>query len=1016
MPRDILELASSLAYLDELEQQYAQEPGEIDASWHPLLGDGPTGATGPAGAAGGNGHAAQAGSGNGRAAAPAQPAPAATPAPASASAAPAPAKAAAPAAAESRPAQREPAPEPPAPAILQLAPAAASLEAPPRPALSLYAHPTTLPLTPISAHVQAGPSVWPLVNAHRSRGHFNARLDPLGLLETAHISELDPASWGLTDTDLDLHVEPTGVYGMPHATVRQVLEHLRRVYVGSVGLEFMHICAPARRQWLAERMETQLLRPPGAELRKQILALLINAEQFERFCHTKYPGTKRFSLEGSESLIPLLDLVLAHGARLGAIEAVIGMAHRGRLTTLEQIMRRPGRDLFGQFEDVEPEKAMGGGDVKYHLGFSTDRTDLPGLPHGHQMHVSLAFNPSHLEAVDPIVVGRVRAKQTRHGDVEHRRVMGVLVHGDAAFAGQGLVPETMQLSALPGYRTGGTVHLIVNNQVGFTASPAEQRSTPYCTDIAKMLECPIWHVNGEDLDALARVVEIAAEYRAEFASDVVIDLYCYRKYGHNEADEPSFTQPLMYDVIRKKASPVEVYSRHLIEVGVVTPEEVDAMTKRRVGELEAELEAAKASKQRPDAPSMTAMWRGYRGGLLEQPDDADTRVPRQLLENVAAAMTEVPAGFAPHPKIERLLEQRAQMGRGERPIDWATAELLAFGSLLHQGVNVRLSGQDSSRGTFSQRHAIITDVKTGREHLVLGSLHHDQGQCRVYDSPLSEAGVMGFEFGYSLDYPDALVMWEAQFGDFVNGAQVIIDQFVASSEDKWKRLSGLVLLLPHGYEGQGPEHSSARLERFLELCAEQNIQVVQPTTPAQYFHMLRTQVLRTLRKPLVVMTPKSLLRLPAATSTLDELATGKFHRVLSDELADPEKVTRALFCSGKIYYELLDERARRADASVAIVRIEKLYPWWPQLVSGAIEKYSRLRQVFWVQDEPANMGAATFVGPRMHAVLAGLRQHKGLDVAYESISRVESASPATGSHKAHVLEQQQILAAAFTQR
>jgi 2-oxoglutarate dehydrogenase E1 component len=574
----------------------------------------------------------------------------------------------------------------------------------------------------------------------------------------------------------------------------------------------------------------------------------------------------------------------------------------------------------------------------------------------------------------------------------------------------------MQLSGLPGYRTGGTVHLIVNNQVGFTASPAEARSTPYCTDVAKMIECPIWHVNGEDLDALARVVEIAAEYRAQFGSDVVIDMYCFRKYGHNEADEPSFTQPLMYDVIKKKASPVEVYTKRLMDEGVITQADLEAMVKRRVAELEAELEAAKAARQRPDAPSMTAMWRGYRGGLLDAPDDADTRVPRQLLENIAASITEVPPGFTAHPKIERLLEQRAQMGRGERPIDWGMAELLAFGSLLHQKVNVRLSGQDSARGTFSHRHAIITDIKTGREHLVLGGLHHDQGSCRIYDSPLSEAGVMGFEFGYSLDYPDALVMWEAQFGDFVNGAQVIIDQFITSSEDKWKRLSGLVLLLPHGYEGQGPEHSSARLERFLELCAEQNIQVVQPTTPAQYFHMLRTQVLRTLRKPLVVMTPKSLLRLPAATSTLDELATGKFHRVLADDAADPEKVTRVLCCSGKIYYELADERARRADASVAIVRMEKLYPWWPHLVEGALDRYPKLRDVLWVQDEPANMGAATFVSPRFHAVLASLKQHKGIDAAYGCVSRVESASPATGSHKAHVLEQQQILTAAFGAR
>jgi 2-oxoglutarate dehydrogenase E1 component len=554
------------------------------------------------------------------------------------------------------------------------------------------------------------------------------------------------------------------------------------------------------------------------------------------------------------------------------------------------------------------------------------------------------------------------------------------------------------------------VHLIVNNQVGFTASPAEQRSTPYCTDVAKMIECPIWHVNGEDLDALARVIEIACEYRARFGSDVVIDIYCYRKYGHNENDEPAFTQPLMYDVIRRKASPVEVYSKRLIEQGIVSVEEVEQIHKRRVAELEAELEAAKASRQRPEAHSMAAMWRGYHGGISAQPEDAETRVPRELLETIAQSITTVPDGFKAHPKILRLLDQRAQMGRGERPLDWGMGEMLAYGSLLYQRVNVRLTGQDCARGTFSHRHVIVTDITNNHEHLVLGGLHSEQGLVRIYDSPLSEAGVMGFEFGYSLDYPDALVMWEAQFGDFANGAQVIIDQFITSSEDKWRRLSGLVLLLPHGFEGQGPEHSSARLERFLEMCGEHNIQVAQPTTPAQMFHLLRMQVIRAVRKPLIVMTPKSLLRLPAAQSPLDELATGRFHRVLHDEHADPDKVTRVLVCSGKIYYELAEERARRADPSVAIVRIEKLYPWWPHLVQAAFAPFDKLRELFWVQDEPANMGAGRWITPRLESLLAGK------SVRYEMISRAESASPATGSHKAHVLEQQQILRAAFDPR
>jgi 2-oxoglutarate dehydrogenase E1 component len=872
-------------------------------------------------------------------------------------------------------------------------------------AMPALARPGAVTIAPVTAG-QA--SIWPLVNAYRSRGHFQANLDPLGLLETARVVELDPATWGFSAEDMNRVIEPTGVHGLTRATLAEIIARLSEIYCGSAGLEFMHISSPAKRSWLAERSETQLTKPLPADVKRRMLELLINAEQFERFCHTKYPGTKRFSLEGSESLIPLLDLVLTHTARLGAIEAVLGMAHRGRLTTIEQILRRPARDLFGHFEDVEPEKALGGGDVKYHLGFSTDRID----PNGHAMHVSLAFNPSHLEAVDPVVCGRVRAKQVRHGDVEMRRVVGVLVHGDAAFAGQGLVPETLQLSNLPGYRTGGTIHIVVNNQVGFTATPAEQRSTPYCTDVAKMIECPIWHVNGEDLDALARVVELACEYRAQFGSDVVIDMYCYRKYGHNENDEPAFTQPIMYERIKEKHSPVEVYTQRLIGEGVVTGDEVAALTQRRVAELETELEAAKAAKQRPEGASMTAMWRGYRGGVTDAPEDVDTRVMRPMLEQIAQSMTELPEGFTPHPKIVRLLEQRAQMSRGERPLDWGMGELLAYGSLLYQHVNVRLTGQDCSRGTFSHRHAVITDIVNGREHLVLGQLHPDQGQCRIYDSPLSEAGVLGFEFGYSLDYPDALVMWEAQFGDFANGAQVIIDQFITSSEDKWKRLSGLVLLLPHGYEGQGPEHSSARLERYLQSCAEQNIQVAQPTTPAQMFHLLRGQVLRRLRKPLIVMTPKSLLRLPAATSTLDELANGKFHRVLHDETADPEKVTRVLMCTGKIYYELAEERAKRKDASVAIVRIEKLYPWWPHLVVASIEKYGKLRECFWVQDEPHNMGAGPFVTPRIEAIL----RERGGNVKYDWISRAESASPATGSHKAHVIEQQQILKAAFERR
>ena len=939
MSSDVLSLSSSLAFIDEMTERYEADASSVDPSWAGLL-DG-----GAASRPGSNGHPPRGareryepfGGGNGASAG-------------SNGAAPAP--------------RRD------RPGAVTMAPLAAA------------------------------PSVWPLVNAYRSRGHLAADLDPLGLLQRVTVSELDPATWGFGAEQTSMQLAATGVHGLPGATLGQLLERLRDVYCGTVGLELAHIDSPAKRSWLAERMETRLRQNPSAEVRRRMLELLVNAEAFERFCHVKYPGTKRFSLEGSEALIPMMDLVLTHGARLGAIEAVIGMAHRGRLTALEGIMQRRARDIFAEFEDIEPEALSGGGDVKYHLGYSSDRLD----PLGNAVHLSLAFNPSHLEAVDPIVVGRVRAKQRRHGDYERRRVMGILVHGDAAFAGQGLVTEVLQLHNLQGYRTGGTVHIVVNNQVGFTASPQESRSTSYATDVAHMIQCPIWHVNGEDLDAVAQVVEMAMEYKYAFSSDVVIDLYCYRKYGHNEMDEPGFTQPVMYDRIQKKPSVVEIYGKRLLADGVVTGEDVLGITEKRNRQLEEELAAARSTKQRPRNSALGGLWRGYVGGPASAVPDAETGVARETLTAIAERMTTPPAGFAPHPKIVRLLEQRTQMGKGERPLDWGMAEMLAYGSLLWEGTNVRLTGQDCARGTFSHRHALITDIKTGSEHNVLCGLHAEQGTCRVYDSPLSEAGVLGFEFGYSLDFPDALVMWEAQFGDFANGAQVIIDQFITSAEDKWNRLSGLVLLLPHGYEGQGPEHSSARLERFLQMCAEDNIQVCQPTTPAQMFHLLRRQVKRPWRKPLVVMTPKSLLRLPAATSPLAELTTGTFQRVLPDPQVPAAGASRALLCSGKVYYELVEERKRRNHTTTTIIRMEQLYPFRDDHVAAALEGVAKAGDVVWVQDEPLNMGAATFVVPRLEKVLGR---------AVRAVGRDASASPATGSHKAHVLEQERIFRAAF---
>ncbi|MEM9490740.1 MAG: 2-oxoglutarate dehydrogenase E1 component, partial [Myxococcota bacterium] len=613
-------------------------------------------------------------------------------------------------------------------------------------------------------------------------------------------------------------------------------------------------------------------------------------------------------------------------------------------------------------------------------------------------------NPSHLEAIDPVVVGRVRAKQRRHGDWEHKRVLGILVHGDAAFAGQGLVPETLNLTNLHGYRTGGTVHIIVNNQIGFTASPRESRSTPYCTDVAKMIEVPTFHVNGEDLDAVARTVQIAMEYRAQFHSDVVIDMFCYRQFGHNEMDEPAFTQPRMYERIKQKKRITEIYGARLVDDGVLTWDEIAAMREAQRAELEQELELGRSAGKRPKVAAMRGIWSVYKGGREAPVPDIDTGVDRERLGEIAERMVELPEGFTVHRKIRRLLDQRAEMGRGERPINWGMAELLAYGSLLWDGHHVRLTGQDSCRGTFSHRHAALIDPQTGTEYLLLGNLHDDQGLFRVYDSPLSEAGVLGFEYGYSLDCPDALVIWEAQFGDFANGAQIIFDQFIFSSEDKWHRLSGLTLFLPHGYEGQGPEHSSARIERFLQGAAEDNMQLCQPTTAGQFFHLLRRQVVRPWRKPLVVFTPKSLLRLPEACSNLDDLSAGRFQRVIDDPgQPAPETIERVVLCSGKVYYDLAKERERRGDSATALVRVEQLYPWPEEHIRAALGRYGEVRDVVWVQDEPANMGAQFFALPRLRQLVSGIR----------TVSRPASASPATGSHRAHVLEQERIMKSVF---
>ena len=847
--------------------------------------------------------------------------------------------------------------------------------------------------------------MWALVNAYRVRGHLEATLDPLGMHKRAPHLELDPQTYGFGAADMDARIGSGGLHGVEDVTLRELVQRLRHIYCGTVGMEFMHISAPERKRWLAERHERSGGRGHvDAATKREMLDRIMRAEAFEHFCHTKFVGTKRFSLEGSETAIALLDLVLEHGARLGADEAVVGMAHRGRLNVLTQTMGKRPREIFAEFEDINPELVMGAGDVKYHMGFSSDYTTRGGK----KMHLSLAFNPSHLEAVDPVVIGRTRAKQKRKKDGAHAKVIAILLHGDAAFAGQGLVAETLNISELHGFRTGGTVHIIVNNQIGFTTSPHESRSTPYATDVAKMIQCPIFHVNGEDPEAVAHVVELAMEYRREFQTDVVIDMFCYRKYGHNEGDEPSFTQPLLYRRIEQKEPISKLYADALIADGTLSRADVDAMQARYAEFLEGELAAArKGSRPVPDA--MHGVWAGYQGGPDEAVADVETGVSAEILAEIGVTSTAVPQGFTLHPKIQRLFQQRVAMSKGELPVDWGMGELLAYGALTREGHSVRISGQDSCRGTFSHRHAVVVDYQTGEEY---NPIRHDSltrkdaAEFRIFDSALSEAAILGFEFGYSLDFPDALVIWEAQFGDFVNGAQVIIDQFIASSEDKWSRLSGITLFLPHGYEGQGPEHSSARFERFLELCAEDNIQVCQPTTAAQQFHLLRRQVHRTWRKPLVVLTPKSLLRLPAAGSPIAALTTGGFQRILPDDGSAVVADTKRLFlCSGKVYYELAEERKRRGDTQTAIARLEQLYPLRAAEVQALLATYPKLTEVVWVQDEPANMGAWSFIAMRLPAMLGKLK--------LRAATRPESGSPATGSHKAHQIEQKRLLAQAF---
>ncbi|HEX9535418.1 MAG TPA: 2-oxoglutarate dehydrogenase E1 component, partial [Stellaceae bacterium] len=818
----------------------------------------------------------------------------------------------------------------------------------------------------------------------------------------------DFRSYGFGDSDLDREIFIANLFGRERASLREIIAILRETYCGRIGVEYMHIQVPAERAWIQEKFEKRQSRPVlSARVKKEILRTLTQAETFERFLDRRYTGTKRFGIEGAESLMPALEAILYRGGELGIREFVIGMPHRGRLNVLANFVGKPFAAVFSEFQgySTNPEHVHGSGDVKYHLGTSGDREGG-----GRTVHLSLAANPSHLEAVDPVVLGKVRAKQLQYGDSERTQVAGILMHGDAAFAGQGLVAESLELSDLVGFCTGGTIHIIVNNQIGFTTAPSAARSSPYPSDVAKGVQAPILHVNGDDPEAVVEVARVATEFRHEFKKDVVIDLFCYRRHGHNETDEPAFTQPLMYRTITRHPTTRQIYAARLAEAGVLRDGEADAMATRFIAELETQFESAKS--YRPNkADWLEGAWAGLEQAL-DNDRRGDTGVAGETLRQIGRGLVTVPEGFRLNPKIARQLEaKRAAIEAGEG-IDWATAEALAIGSLCAEGTHVRMSGQDSGRGTFSQRHAVLVDQETEERYVPIDHVSPGQAPFEIIDSPLSEAAVVGFEYGYSLADPSSLVLWEAQFGDFANGAQVIIDQFLSSGEAKWLRMSGLVLLLPHGYEGQGPEHSSARIERYLQLCAENNIQVCNLTGAANYFHALRRQIRRNFRKPLVIFTPKSLLRAKEVMSRLDEMASGtSFHRVIGESEAGAanDAVRRVVLCTGKVYFDLAKARAQNGDNRVALVRIEQLYPFPFDALAKVLQRY-RNAEIVWCQEEPQNMGAWNFVDRRIEQVLGGL------DVAAKRprfAGRAEAASPATGLFKRHVEEQAHLVAEAL---
>ena len=844
------------------------------------------------------------------------------------------------------------------------------------------------------SHLEKQVHVQTLINMYRVRGHLIADLDPLGAKEPWMHPELDPATYGLTLWDLDREFLTDGLAGRDVLPLGEILGILRDAYCRTVGVEYMHIQEPDQKRWIQNHVEGVSGRLSPEE-QAHILGRLNAAEAFERFLHTKYVGQKRFGLEGAESAIVVLDAVLDEAAKAGMAETVLGMAHRGRLNVLANIVGKSYREIFREFEgDIDPSTVQGSGDVKYHKGAAGKYVGLSGK----EIPVTLASNPSHLEAVDPVVEGMARAKQDLLAEDPPFAVLPLLMHGDAAFAGQGVVAETLNLSALRGYRTGGTVHLVVNNQVGFTTAPESARSSVYATDVAKMVQAPIFHANGDDPEACARVARLAFAFRQAFQKDVVIDMVCYRRFGHNEGDEPSYTQPQMYERIENHRSVRKLFTEALVVRGELSLEDAERALDDFSSRLQAALDETRSSA--PPQPTRLPPPPPPAPALAPIP----TGVSRDVLDRVAEALHTVPPGFTVHPKLAKLLEAHAKL-YSDGKVDWALAEAMAFGSLLLEGSDVRLTGQDSSRGTFSQRHAVLVDYHTGAQHLPLARLAPDQGRFCIYDSLLSEYAALGFEYGYSVAHKESLVAWEAQFGDFVNGGQIVLDQFITAAEAKWGQTSGLVLLLPHGYEGQGPEHSSARIERFLTSAAEDNIQVVNATFAAQYFHVLRRQVRREVRKPLVLLTPKSLLRARQARSPVEELTRGSFRELIDDPTVDPASVRRVVLCSGKIAVDATSWRDEHRSPA-AVVRVEQLYPWPEEQVAGALARYESASEVVWLQEEPENMGPWSFVHGRLHRLLRD-------DFVLRHVSRHESASPATGSTALHKLEQQDLLERAF---